>query len=197
MEKGKKFSLWMKKYGSYTVAGILVVALAGAVLITGLNSGAEKMELNKVENPVVSVNTQPLTFLMPMENATLIRDYSNQELYLNSTLGRWEYHGGIDLTSENNNVFAVAKGTVESIKTDSLNGTQIVIAHSNNLKTIYSSLSEETLVNVGDTVNEGQQIGTSDTTAGNEEKDGKHLHFEMLENGKKIDPANYLEFELK
>ena len=50
---------------------------------------------------------------------------------------------------------------------------------------------------VGDKVKNGDEIGTADSTAGGESADGKHLHFALLENGKKIDPANYLEFEVK
>ena len=43
----------------------------------------------------------------------------------------------------------------------------------------------------------GEALGSADNTASNEFADGKHLHFSLIENGKKIDPANYLEFEVK
>lgn len=198
MEKQNKFAMWMKRYGSYAVAGVFVAVLAVTVLVVGLNSNTtQNAETSNVDKPVISVNTIPLTYSMPMQNATLVKDFSSNELYLNQTLGRWEFHGGIDLTSDNLSVFSVARGTVSSITTDSLNGTTITINHGNNLESIYSSLNSNVLVKVGDSVSEGQKIGEADSTAGHEESDGKHLHFEMLENNKKIDPANYLEFELK
>ena len=97
--KKQKFANWFKKYGTYATAGALVLLLSGAVLVTGLNASSQKAELNDASNPVVSVGTYPITFSMPMANATLIKDFSVDELYLNGTLGRWEYHDGIDLTS--------------------------------------------------------------------------------------------------
>ena len=52
-------------------------------------------------------------------------------------------------------------------------------------------------VKEGDKVKAGTELGAADNTATNEAADGKHLHFAMIENNKKIDPANYLEFESK
>lgn len=197
MENRNRFLLWLKRYGTYTLAGVLILAMATMVLLSGLNSPSDNVEVSSAENPVVSVNTLPITFSMPMENATLIKDFSSSGLYFSSTLGWWEYHDGIDLTSTDLKVYAVADGYVSAINTNSLIGTTVTITHSNKLKSVYGSLNNELNVSVGDTVNEGDQIGTADDTASNEEADGNHLHFEMLENDKKIDPANYLEFEVK
>jgi murein DD-endopeptidase MepM/ murein hydrolase activator NlpD len=62
---------------------------------------------------------------------------------------------------------------------------------------LYASLNPEVEVKEGDKVKAGEVIGTADNTAGSESADGKHLHFSLIEKGKKIDPANYLEFEVK
>lgn len=197
MKKQNKFANWFKKYGTYAVAGALVVMLSGAVLITGLSASSQKAELNDAKNPVQSVGTYPITFSMPMANASMIKDFSADELYLNSTLGRWEYHDGIDLTSSDLKVFAVADGEVVGVEETSLYGTVITLKHANGLESLYGSLAENVLVKKGDKVKGGQEIATADNTASSEQADGKHLHFSMVENGKKIDPANYLELEVK
>lgn len=195
--KKQKFANWFKKYGTYATAGALVLLLSGAVLVTGLNASSQKAELNDVSNPVVSVGTYPITFSMPMANASLIKDFSVDELYLNGTLGRWEYHDGIDLTSSDLKVYAVADGEVVDVSENSLYGTVITLKHSNGLQSLYASLSDDVLVKKGDKVKAGTELGKADDTASSEAADGKHLHFSLIENGKKIDPANYLELEVK
>ena len=196
MEKQNKFATWMKKYGTYLTAGVLVFCLAAVVLVTGLVNSAQNVE-NNVNDPSIEVNTTPLTFSMPMANATLIKDFSSDELYLNSTLGRWEYHDGIDLVSNDLKVFAVADGEVLEVSESSLTGTTVLVKHSDSLVSLYASLNSEVEVKEGDKVKAGEVIGTADNTAGNESADGKHLHFSLIEKGQKIDPANYLEFEVK
>ena len=72
MEKQNKFAMWMKRYGSYAVAGVFVAVLAVTVLVVGLNSNTtQNAETSNVDKPVISVNTIPLTYSMPMQNATL------------------------------------------------------------------------------------------------------------------------------
>ena len=61
----------------------------------------------------------------------------------------------------------------------------------------YGSLDEQVKVKVGDEVNRGQELGTISSTATSEADAGAHLHFSLLDNGKKIDPASYLNIEIK
>lgn len=189
-----KFTSFMKKYGTYCVAGVLVLAMAITICVAGATSTPANVDENE---PSVETNATVLSFGMPMENATLIKDYSLNELYLNSTLGRWEFHDGIDLTSSNLKVFSVADGVVTSITENSIDGVSITVKHSDKLQSVYSSLASDVLVEVGDEIKKGDQIGEVDQTASAESHDGKHLHFEMLEDGKNIDPANYLELQNK
>ena len=46
-------------------------------------------------------------------------------------------------------------------------------------------------------VNAGQKIGTMSESASDEVLTGAHLHFELLKDGQKVDPANYLTLENK
>lgn len=193
-----KFKLFMKKYGYYCMVGVLVIALG---ITIGIAAGTEDNTLNTnpADNPVISVtNPEVLTFTLPMENPSIIKDFSGEDIVFNSSVGWWETHEGMDLTSENSLVFAIADGEVLSVVDDQLEGTKIVIEHANGLQSVYSSLdSTDVKVQVGDKVSMGDQLGVASTSASNESLTGAHLHFELIEDGAKIDPNNYLELEPK
>lgn len=191
-----KFKLFMKKYGYYCMVGVLVIALGVTI---GIVAGTEDNTLstNPADNPVVSVSgPETLTFTLPMENPSIVKDFSGTDVMWNATYGWWETHEGMDLTSDNPIVFAIADGEVISVTEDVFEGTKVVIEHSSGLESIYSSLSD-VKVKQGDKVKKGDQIGNASDTAGNETATGAHLHFELIENGSKIDPNNYLELEPK
>ena len=193
-----KFKLFMKKYGYYCMVGVLVIALG---ITIGIATGTEDNTLNTnpADNPVISVtNPEVLTFTLPMENPSIIKDFSGEDIVFNSSVGWWGTHEGRDLTSENSLVFANAGGEVLSVVDDQLEGTKIVIEHANGLQSVYSSLdSTDIKVQVGDKVSMGDQLGVASTSASNESLTGAHLHFELIEDGTKIDPNNYLELEPK
>ena len=98
---------------------------------------------------------------------------------------------------EGTNVLAVFDGNVLSIETTFLQGTTITIDHGNGLYSIYNSLADGDSVSVGQKVSQGDVIGQVSTTNKQEYKSGAHLHFEVKENGKLIDPAKYLESQEK
>ena len=191
-----KFKLFMKKYGYYCMVGVLVIALG---ITIGIAAGTEDNTLNTnpADNPVISVtNPEVLTFTLPMENPSIIKDFSGEDIVFNSSVGWWETHEGMDLTSENSLVFAIADGEVLSVVDDQLEATKIVIEHANGLQSVYSSLdSTDIKVQVGDKVSMGDQLGVASTSASNESLTGAHLHFELIEDGTKIDPNNYFELE--
>lgn len=90
---------------------------------------------------------------------------------------------------ENFDVVAILDGTVTDIKEDSLLGNIVEIEHSNEMISIYSSLSE---VNVkkGDVIKQGIVIGKSGTN--NIAKDlGSHLDLELIIKGQTVNPENY------
>lgn len=187
MEIGKKnqFVEFIKKYGIYLAVGlvIFIVALTFTLMAT-LNNG-------------VQTGNQNLNFALPMENATVIKDYSDSALQKNETLNQWEAHMSIDLTSESGDVFAVLSGEVSSVDYDYLSGYTITIKHDNGFESIYSSMAEEVLVKVGDKVESGQKIGSASSTANGELDLGEHLHFTLKLNDDTVDPNNYLDLQEK
>ena len=145
------------------------------------------------QSPVVSV----IVFDMPV-NGTIIKDYVSAGVVYNQTLNLYSGHKAIDFAGEEGAVVkAVYGGVVESVEVSKLEGTTVTIDHGNGLKTVYNSIEVNEDIVIGKTLNKGEEIGVISTNNKLEYKDGAHLHFEVLENGEKIDPYKYLLTEEK
>lgn len=92
-------------------------------------------------------------------------------------------------------VVAVLDGTVKEIKNDNILGNVIEIEHTNNLRSVYYSLSEVTL-KVGDAVIQGQIIGLSGKSKLETGKNN-NLLFEVYQNGNLLNPEKFYEMDLK
>ncbi len=201
-----KIKDFIKRNAMYLVLVFCVLAVglsAAFMLISDIQSGdiSVDMEIEDNNPPKEEENDQPtieiITFCLPVENPTSIEDYSEQMVF-NSTLNRYDAHLGIDFFApEGTEAKATYKGVVESIEKDLLEGLTITIDHGNGLKTIYNSISEENDLVVGQSVETGETIGTVSVSNRLEYKKGPHLHFEVLENGKLIDPVKYLNISEK
>lgn len=178
-----------------TLAALLVIACAVTIAMTANAKSKPNGNIGGGNGDVPVANT---TYIVPMKNATIQKDYSNTELQFNDTMKQWEIHKAIDfLAGDETNVFAVADGTVSNVYTNYLEGTVVEIAHKNGIVSVYKSLASEVSVKTGDKVSAGQVIGTASETMSQELNSGKHLHFEMLSNGTKVDPNNYLDLGTK
>lgn len=208
LSKEKKFYL----FTAIGCAAALLAIIIVAVIITNTNSvenvGTSNLpagnssqpntdvgntDNNTDEKPVVTV---PEGMVSPMENLVVLNDHG---FYHNATLNCYYEHVGVDFSATaGTQVFAAEDGVVESIyKDDVLLGTQIVIDHGNGLKTAYTFVEEKEGLTVGASVKKGDVIGAVAEPSGKEYKDGAHLHFEVLENGKSVDPALHLTLDEK
>jgi len=199
LKKESKFLNWIKKYGAYCMAGLLVVAIALTVTLTNNGLNPTNSNISDVSNPIVDVSAEPvLTFSLPMMNANILKEFSSEELYENLTFGWWDFHNGVDFTSNDLKVFAVADGKVTDVSYDYDHGHMIVITHANNFESYYCSLdSDSLLVEIGDYVKRDAQIASAGNSLESELADGAHLHFELFHNDEQVDPANYLNLENK
>lgn len=146
------------------------------------------------EQNVQTSSPTTISFIMPIKDGVIIKNYSATALKYNSTLKQWEAHKAVDIRAgENANVMAVYDGTVVSVENDYLRGYVVTIKHSDSLQTVYASLDENVLVKQGDKVRTGDVIGKVSTSAKGEANDGAHLHFEVLVDNVKTDPNLYLE----
>lgn len=98
-------------------------------------------------------------------------------------------HSGLDVGDKTGKpIYAAEAGKIERSGWNRGYGYNIVINHGNGLKTLYGHASK-LLANVGDTVSRGDTIALIGSTG---RSTGPHLHFEVIVNGRKINPLNYL-----
>ena len=132
------------------------------------------------------------TVTWPLEGDVL-SSFSQEKLTYSQTMGDWRTHEGLDIAAEAGApVSATQAGSVTAVYEDDFLGTVVVVSHSGDLATRYANLAEEPTVAVGDTVDAGQTIGYVGDTALLETAEPAHLHFEVYENGKAVDPLAYL-----
>ncbi|MGN0961370.1 MAG: peptidoglycan DD-metalloendopeptidase family protein [Christensenellales bacterium] len=187
-----KMKNMFKRYGYYMLLGVLLLSVVLTLIIVGVNNSK-----NKNNQPTVPTNSAVSPYL-PILNASIYKGYYADELVYNSTLKQWETHNGIDFTAASGSkVYSILDGKVIDVYSNILEGSVIVVEHANGLTSTYGSLDENILVKEGDNVNRGQELGTISKTATSETDAGAHLHFSMTDNGKKIDPASYLNIEIK
>ena len=214
-ETKKKKSLFKgeKKFYLLTAIGcaVAIVAIVVVALIISNTSdvdaptGNVNSSTNTNDTPVDTpqepeenepVVTLPEGMIAPIENVAVLHDYG---FYHNQTLNSYYEHAGIDFTAEvGTEVLAVESGVIESVyKDDILLGTEIVVDHGDGLKTVYRFVAESEGIKAGKKVEKGEVIATVAEASGNEYKDGAHLHFEIMKDGKVIDPATRLPLEEK
>ena len=149
------------------------------------------------ENPSDKPTATVIIFDMPV-SGTILKDYVEAGVVYNQTLGVYTGHKAIDFSAEEgSSVVACYDGTIESVVSGKLEGTTVTIDHGNGLKSVYNSIEVSEGLNAGDLIKRGAVIGTVSTNNRKEFKDGAHLHFEVLENGVKVNPQKYLLMEEK
>ncbi|NTS76579.1 M23 family metallopeptidase [Catenovulum sp. SM1970] len=98
-------------------------------------------------------------------------------------------HKGIDFAGEEGNkVVATGAGIITWVGERYGYGNLIEIDHGDGLKTRYGH-NKAITVSLGDVVTKGQQIGVMGSTG---RSTGPHVHYEILKNGKQIDPLKYV-----
>ena len=93
--------------------------------------------------------------------------------------------GGVGYTTE---VHAAKAGTVIVSQRSSSYGEYVVVSHGSGNTTLYAHMSSRS-VSVGDYVDQGDVLGITGSTG---ISSGPHLHFEITENGSRVNPLNYL-----
>jgi murein DD-endopeptidase MepM/ murein hydrolase activator NlpD len=103
--------------------------------------------------------------------------------------GEPAFHQGLDISTEKGQpIFATANGIVEAAAYTGEYGNLIVIRHDFGLTTRYGHLSRFN-VKPSDAVKRGDIIGFVGSTG---RSTGSHLHYEILANGKLLDPLRML-----
>ncbi|QNU66640.1 M23 family metallopeptidase [Ruminiclostridium herbifermentans] len=137
-----------------------------------------------------------LKFDRPVDGA-IMKDFTRDVTTFSEskTLGDIRAHKGLDFKVEKlTKVRAVADGTISLVE-DNANGITVEISHgTDGLVTKYAGLSRQGLEDIccGLKVKANEIIGLVGDPIQSECEDGAHLHFEVLKNGKSVDPVPYL-----
>ena len=202
----------LKKY----VKVIIVVMVLGlsALVIPLVNNKTDKV--SKETDDFTYVNDYIFDNYYPVVNSDekILRPYSDEKVKVYKKFYEKDatedeqknsiiYHeniymqnSGITYSSDEEfDVLASISGTVTDVSEDTLLGKTVEIRNSNEIITIYQSLSDVT-VKKGDTVTTGQQIAKSGTsTLEPSVKNG--LHFEIYNSGVVLNPEKLFDKKLK
>ncbi len=157
------------------------------------NPAAKNINFNVTAGSVGTVlaGKEPLAWPVPPNSG--ISAFFHDESY-KKALG--VQHNAVDIRiTHGSKVVAAADGIVTKVADNGMAYSYIIIAHPDNLVTLYGHMSEM-MVNDGELVRQGQIIGLSGGTPGTKGAGwlttGAHLHFEVFKNFQHVDPLDYL-----
>ncbi len=106
------------------------------------------------------------------------------------TGGGGQFHSGIDIAG-GGAITAAKSGTVTIAGYHHEFGNYVKIDHGGGLASLYAHMQPGLAVSVGQSVSQGQRLGTMGTTG---YSTGVHLHFEVHQNGRRVNPRNFVNF---
>ena len=180
-----------EKYGDDD-SGLISVYPEEAVATTAeaLPETAKPPEENSEEKADETENQSK--FMRPSAGK-VVKDFSGDELVYSATMQDWRTHNGIDFSAQIGDIIiAAADGTVEAITDNSMMGTTVILLHDGGIRTIYSNLDEDVIVNAGTEIMAGTAIGIVGDTAVSESAEEPHLHFEVSLNEEYVNPIEYI-----
>ena len=168
---------------------------------TSVKDNKEKTNKEK-ENTLAETNSnlssntkkedeEEIKFVEPVKGE-IIREFAPESLVYSETLKEWITHNGVDIKADKASVVVSAcDGKVSAINNDPRYGLTVIIEHNDGYKTVYSNLLTAEFVVEGEDVKAGQTIGTIGNSANFEIADDYHLHFELIKDGKYLDPVSF------
>jgi len=137
---------------------------------------------------VVEVGTQPI----PPRHATgsFIRPIRGGRFSSGFGMRGRSMHNGVDWSAPRGTPIYAADGGVVRLSGNTGNGygIHIIIDHGNGFQTLYAHNSQN-LVTVGQRVAQGEMIARVGSTGNST---GNHLHFEIIQNGRPVNPMNFI-----
>ena len=153
-------------------------------LIQQSKSYQEIMKLAKKQDQFLA----GLPAIQPVDNKDLKRMASGFGYRIHPIYRVARMHTGLDFTAPiGTEIYATGDGVVKSPDGGSGYGLHIVIDHGFGYQTLYAHMSRMA-VRPGTKVKRGQIIGYVGNTG---VSSGPHLHYEVIKNGQKVNPAYY------
>lgn len=128
----------------------------------------------------------------PIETGTVFLNYPSDNRQITSPYGtRWgnEHHSGIDLGGKiGDPIIASFEGVVKYAGWKGGYGNVVILSHGSGVETLYAHASKVTC-STGQRVSKGDKIAEVGSTG---RSTGPHIHFELRNNGKAINPISYM-----
>lgn len=154
-----------------------------------IEDGAGETESTTGEKADFSPVFLTVNFENPIKEGSITSKFGYR---ISPITNKYSLHTGLDIAApQNTKIYAVYDGVVVKSEYHEINGNYIVIKHSDNLKTTYNHCNK-LLVKVGEKVRKGEVIALVGETG---YATGNHLHFEVLLNGKYINPLYVLNYD--
>jgi stage II sporulation protein Q len=184
------------------------IILTAALWFQATNKDQDQKQANpysqtEKENPAVPVSKPAELVKMPVadESKAVVKkkfyddkasekEQENALVFYNDT---YTANTGIDIAAKDGKAFdvvAALSGTVLKAEKDALLGYVVEVDSGNGVVTFYQSL-EDVKVEAGDTVVQGDVLGTAGLSEVNKEA-GYHVHFEIRKDGVAVNPETYL-----
>ena len=147
--------------------------------------------VTKPVNKVVVIGTAIEKTALSSRNVSsgLICPLNKGSYVISSYFGDGRNHKAMDFSAPRGTpIYAAGGGTVTYAGYDSDFGYNVVIKHSNGISTRYAHANSLN-VSYGQVVSQGDMIATVGTTGWST---GNHLHFEVIVNGVRVNPAPYI-----
>lgn len=145
-------------------------------------------QLQALDSLMSGQRNLPKSYLahMPVRSGYMSSNYGYRS---DPFTGRAAFHGGIDFAGPvGTHVFAVAPGIVSWAGEKTGYGQLVEISHGDGVTTRYAHASR-LVAKVGDLVAKDQLIAYMGSTG---RSTGSHLHYEVLRDGKQVNPATYI-----
>ena len=157
-----------------------------------VNEGGSVVNGPSIQQPVIA------SWVMPVspESVTVLKAANFDMVQYNGTTKWYEYDLGYTIgANAGAKVMACYDGEVTSVieNGDASTGKLVRIKHADGVETVYSSLDTITVA-IGDKVKSGDQIGTVGNSANYETFETPHVRLMTYQNGKPVNPENFVEF---
>ena len=127
--------------------------------------------------------------IQPVSNKNLKRMASGYGYRIHPIYKTRKMHAGMDFSAKTGTeIYATGNGTINKVRRSKKGyGNYVEINHGYGYKTLYAHMSKS-IVKQGQKVKRGELIGYVGNTGTSV---APHLHYEVIKNGKKIDPVNF------
>jgi murein DD-endopeptidase MepM/ murein hydrolase activator NlpD len=151
----------------------------------GINDRGQKLSVLETLLMNRNLNERVMPSGRPVKDGWLSSGYGKRN---DPFTGKQEFHKGLDFAGKKGSeVIVVGDGVVTWAGEQTGYGDLVEVSHGNGYVTRYAH-NKKHLVKVGDTVRKGQQIALMGSTG---RSTGPHVHFEVMRDGKSVNPAEY------